>query len=92
MTRTEQKIYDLVRMIYQKHGYELVSDDETGKRTCVVAELEDEIIITVNPNAPFAEDFIEMMDEIEDELYYEEDYKVTMSKCLKNEYLIHIEA
>ncbi len=89
MTLIEQKLYDMAAQTYQKYGYELFSDDKTGIHTCKVSEREDDIIITINPQFPEVEEFFEIMDDFEEELY-EEDIEVTESRYFYNKYIIKV--
>ena len=89
MTLMEQKLYDMAAQAYEKYGYELVKDEMTGQQTCKVTEREEDILISINSDVPETDEFVEIMDDFEDELY-EEDIEVVESRSYYNRYIIKI--
>lgn len=89
MTLVEQRIYNRAAQAYKKYGYELYEDEATGICTCKVSERDDDVIITVNPKFPEAEEFFDIIIDFEDELYAEE-FEVIDSRYFYNKYIIKV--
>lgn len=81
---TRENLYDIVSQFFEKYGYELVDG------VCNIKEEEDKFVISVNSESLDSGEFIDMMDDLENFLFYEEECQIIKSSYFNNQYLIKI--
>ena len=81
---TSEMLYKIVAQLFERYGFELVDG------TCTIKEQEKEFIITINEDSSYSEEFIDMMDDLEEYLYEEEELEILRSKCTFNQYEISV--
>ena len=81
---TREKLKSIVTQVFEEHGYELAED------TCSITEQDGVFIITIEADSYYGDEFIEMMDDIEDYLFYEEELDVFESRCTFKQYVIKV--